>query len=373
MSILVAILGFNLLIVIHELGHYLFARWAGMRVLKFSIGVGPAILRAESAGGTVYQIGAFPVGGYVQVAGMGTHDRHERGSYADKSLSARTAVVLAGPLFNFLFAAGVYAALFAGTSAIYYESRPQGTPTVRAVEEPAASAGLKPYDTIVAINGRPTQSMRDILKAVGASEGRALVVDVIRSPDGSPPPRTVKPIDMKDVPEGLVMAWPDPPADWPRARVSITPKRSKKGWQLGVSLELARFGVQGAGNLALFSLREVGALSTRMLEGLGRVLRGKEEVELGGPVKITEMGADTFQRGPGWFFQFLAFLSVNLAFLNLLPLPALDGGRLMFLAVEAVARKPVNRRTEAIVHGVGVLLLFGLIIIVTVGDIASFF
>ena len=85
MSILVAILGFNLLVIVHELGHYLFARWAGMRVIKFSIGFGPAIVRMESEAGTVYQFGAFPIGGYVQIAGMGSQDRHERGSYAPRS------------------------------------------------------------------------------------------------------------------------------------------------------------------------------------------------------------------------------------------------------------------------------------------------
>ena len=375
MSILVAILGFNVLILVHELGHFLLARLSGMRVLKFSVGFGPAIVRF-TRGTTIYQIAAFPVGGYVQIDGLGPGERGDDPvNFHNRPMWGRVATVLAGPVFNLAFAAIVYVFLFGTASSIYLGGRSEGTPLVRDVAAPAQQAGVLPGDLIERVGDRPVRSMGELLAAVGASEGAAVEVVVARPPAGESVRYEILPLDAHDSGRyaGIQMYWPRAEASWPRLTLTVTPEKTAKGYKLGVMVDYARFGAESwlvAGGAAV---RETGALSLGLVRAIGRAFKGEEEVKLASAVKITEMGADTFQRGPTWFFQFLAFLSINLALVNLLPLPALDGGRLAFLLVEAVARRPINRRTEALIHGVGMLLLLGLIVLVTASDILSYF
>jgi regulator of sigma E protease len=375
MSILVAILGFNLLVIVHELGHFLFARAAGMRVEKFSIGFGPPILRMTGKTGTVYQWATFPIGGYVAVTGQAERAQADHAdSYQSKSLLARAAMVSAGPLFNFGLAALLYIGLFGTTNAIYFEGAPEGTTMVLEAQEPAASAGLQPYDTIERIDGKFMQSRADVLRAVGKGKGRPIEIVVARPPAGTRPIWETQALNgQAGAPEGLQLSVPKAEADWPRVTLTITPRDTPAGPKLGVLLDYARFGFDGWGQSALYGARQVGAVSQKMLQGIAKAIKGEGEAKLGGPVKITEIGADTYKRGKAWFLSFLAFLSINLGLLNLLPLPALDGGRLVFLLIEAIARKPVSARTESYIHGFGMLLLLGLIVVVTASDVLSLF
>lgn len=159
---------------------------------------------------------------------------------------------------------------------------------------------------------------------------------------------------------------------WERLTFSLTPKEVAQGvFMIGVTPELDRFGVEGAWRaLSLASVESV-ELMRSMYEKLIGAARGHEQVEVASVVKITAISADTVKMGSEWFINFLAFLSLNLALLNLLPLPALDGGRLIFLGIEAVSRRPVPPRIEMFVHAFGVIFLIGLTLWVTAKDVLS--
>lgn len=379
MSILVAILGFNLLIVVHELGHFLLARASGMRVLVFSIGFGPAILKVNR-GGTVYQLAALPLGGYVRIHGQGPDERDERpDNFHARPWLARFATVAAGPFFNLLLAALIYVFLFAQATSISLDGQPEGSTLIRSVQGAAVEATLQPGDLIEALNETPVRSHVQLAVALGqAPKGQPVSLRVVRPPEGQSVPFVGEPVSAYPGFEGARYAGvqlyrPKAPEGWARREVQVQPEAGPKGPRLGVGLEYARFGTEGLGQSLWVGSQEAYALSRALLQKLHKAMRGEEKVQLASAVKITEIGADTFERGPIWFVQFLAFLSINLGLLNLLPLPALDGGRLLFLIIEVVARRPVSRRVEGIVHAVGMLFLLGMVLIVLAGDILSYF
>ncbi|MEZ4464424.1 MAG: site-2 protease family protein [bacterium] len=179
--------------------------------------------------------------------------------------------------------------------------------------------------------------------------------------------------DAGEIAEGLQIAVPRAPPDARRLVVAVQPEKSARGWRIGVSPELARFGADGFGAAVRFAGTETWSVIHAMLSFVGRALKGEEEVQVASVVKITQVGADTVSRGWEWFFNLLALLSINLGFLNLLPLPALDGGRLVFVAYEAIAGKPAPQRVEGFIHATGMVLLMGLILVVTARDILDLF
>ena len=368
MSAVVALLGFQLLVFVHELGHFLVARATGMRVLRFSVGFGPALLRVTHRG-TVYSLGLLPFGGVVQVAGLnvsgGPGAEPEPGDFGTRRLWQRAAMVLAGPLFNIGFAALLALVAFLGFKAMRYDGRPLATMVLAEVEGPAAAAGLRPGDAIVGVDGEVVNRLRELNDRVGAAEGRPLRLDVRRPPPGAERPYSVLPYDAERAP-GLLVSIPVVGDDWTAEEIVITPSLTARGWRLGIRPQLARFGTDGVGSALEYAGRSTWALNALFLESLGRMFRGEEKAEVSGIVKLVSVGADLISLGlSDWFLDLLILISINLAILNLLPLPALDGGRLMFLLVELVARRPVPRRLEAIVHATGFVLFFGLILVVS--------
>ncbi len=360
MSILIAILGFNLLVVLHELGHFLLARLTGMRVLKFSIGFGPALISAKR-GDTTYQFALIPVGGFVQVAGMNSSEERDPDSYHGRPIWQRALMVSAGPVANLLFAVGLYLYLFASFNALSYEGGARlPTLMVREVSGPAEKAGLRPFDSIKRINDTHVQSFQELRQATGRSQGKPLKLSVLRSPSGERPPFEYKSVGESD--PGLVLAIPQEGEDWKPLELEIQPLETPKGYLLGIIPDLVRFGAEDLPTAGRFAVSESYALISKFLKMLKRALEQKEEVQVASVVKITEVGADRVKMGSEWFLELLALLSLNLAFLNLLPLPALDGGRLLFLLIEAVARRPIPQRLEGLVHGIGILFLMGVMI-----------
>lgn len=385
MPIIIAILGFSLLIVVHELGHFIAARLVGMRVIKFSIGFGPAIVRVKGKE-TIYQLAAFPIGGYVQVAGLGAASEgeefqvFERGeqwlkdgarNYEARPLWQRALFVGAGPGFNFVFAVLLFAGLFAAGLAVTTDFKRTASLVVKevAADKPAALAGLLPGDVIERIDGEPVRTFAALKRKVGASEGRPLRLTVARSPDGAPVPlsRKVREDD------GLVLMWPDPPESWTRVELSIAPEETDRGYLLGLSPEPIRFAADGASDALTLGARETWVVTAATFGALRKWLAGSDEAQLGSVVKITKIGADTVKMGSEWFLTLMAVLSVNLGLLNMLPVPGLDGGRMMFILVEAVARRPVPPRFEVAIHAVGLLFLFGLVAVVVARDVAEIF
>ncbi len=380
MSIVVAIIGFSFLILIHELGHYLAARAVGMRARKFSVGFGPAIVRVETKE-TVFQLAAIPIGGYVQVDGLA--GSNEANPYDDlgatlennsqpqerRPLWQRALVVSAGPAFNFGLAVLLYAGLYGSFNAVAYEWKREATTTIKEVSEPALTAGIKTHDTIESINGKRILTFKQLKRAIGENGGAPLTVVVARSPTGDTPP--TRQIETEQ--EGLILAWPTPPVHWSRETITIIPAKTGKGHRIGVVPEFARFGSPDLAAATQLAMLETWAVTKKILITLGELFQGSEDAQVASVVKITEVGADSVKMGSEWFLSLLALLSINLGLLNLLPLPALDGGRLAFIGIEAIARKPVPPRVEVWVHGIGMLALMALMVVVMAKEIAEKF
>lgn len=384
MDLVITIVGLSLLVVVHELGHFLAARAVGMRVVKFSIGFGPAVVRYRGSE-TIYQLAAIPIGGYVQVEGLGGGSEGDefaaivdrkslsgnQRSYESRPLWQRTLFVAAGSTFNFVFAFALFFGLFAASAGTTIGFRKDATLVVDKVkaDSGAAAAGLMPGDVIERIDGEPVVRFSVLRRAVGESEGQPLKLTVARPPAGAEMPIEWRPYGE----DGLLASVPVPPDDWPRMVIAVAPRESARGYKLGINPQVRTFGADGLGAAAVLAWNETLAVTAFIVEGIGKLFRGSDEVQLGSVVKMAQLGADQVDMGWGWFLPFLAFISVNLGLLNLLPIPGLDGGRLMFIGIEAVARRPVPPRFEIVVHAVGLLFLFGLIGFVLFRDIAEIF
>ncbi len=335
-NVLVAILLLGVLIAIHEAGHYLAARLSGMRVERFSLGFGPA-LATFTRGETEWRIGALPFGGYVKIAGMNPGDDvapDDPRSYANKPAWMRLAVILAGAIMNFVLAwALFFGLLLAGLD----------VPTTKVgglVEGmPAAAAGLLEGDRIVAVGGAPTRTFSELSEAMAENAGKPTTLSVERGGE--------------------------------RLELPVTPTEAGL---IGVrpSDEVVEVAF-GPGEAAVRASYRVvnGILGT--IATIVALVSGTAEGNLMGPIGITSEIAKNVHRGVTWLLGIAASLSIALGFFNLLPVPALDGGRAVFLGVEVVRRKPIDARAEAWIHGVGFLLLLGLILAVSVGDVGRLF
>jgi len=340
--IAVTVLAFGLLIVIHELGHYLAARACGMRVERFSIGFGPVVWSARR-GATEWAVSAVPLGGYVKIAGMAPGEDiapGDRSAYVNQPAWRRFAVIMAGPAMNYLLAVVLAAGLLATMGL------PQAD-TAAAVGEvvsggAAARAGLRAGDRIASADGHPISDWVALVQAVRAHPGTDLPLLVVRAgaPAGAPPEAIVlRPDDVGGV-----------------GKAGIAP-----------SLRTVRAGPLESAGMAL---RLTNERAGEILSGLGQVVTRKQKAELRGPVGIAEEMARSAKAGAAPFLMMVWLISIMLAIFNFLPLPALDGGRLIFLVYEMVTRRPVNQKVEAVIHTVGFVLLFGLLIGVTMfGDL----
>ncbi|HUJ26883.1 MAG TPA: M50 family metallopeptidase [Myxococcales bacterium] len=334
MAILVAIIGLGLLIAAHEAGHYLFARWMGMRVETYSLGFGPRIAGFRR-GDTDYRLSALPLGGYCRIAGFtpddpAAQDPDDTGSYVNKPAWRRFLVIAAGPGVNYFVAFLIIAALYAthgflDLTTTRIEVIPGG---------PAAAAGLHTGDQVVAVDGVAVatfEEMRAQLQSAGAPAERR--IDVLRGGQ--------------------------------RVAVAVRPDRGT----ISVKLDhvLVRLPLGAAIPRAA---RDVWDLNAATLGALADVVRGRGTASLAGPVAIVRQSAAEVKRGLADFASILANISVGLALFNFLPVPSLDGGRLVFLGYELVTRRKANQRFETAVNVVGLLLLLGLLLAVVVfGDL----
>jgi regulator of sigma E protease len=336
LHILAGILGLGLLIVVHETGHLLAARASGMRVVRFSIGFGPPLLRYQSKRSeTLYQVALIPFLAYVQIAGMNPFeeiDPDDKTSYANASLFARIFAILAGPLANYLFASVLFFVYFA----IGGVPQAATNATVEVLDKgPAQAAQMRTGDTIVAVGGTKVDDWEAMRKIVVKSPGKPLVFDVQRGKE--------------------------------RLQLTITPKAEKNEGRIGVGIFMSNVPVtlKEAGIKSLVTPYVVVKAS---IINLGRIITFKEPPDLGGPVRIVNETSKAASEGWLSFVSFLGMLSAYLGGFNALPFPALDGGRLAFLAYEAVTRRKPNARIEVMVHALGFAMLLTLIAIVTFSD-----
>lgn len=349
--IVAAVVAFGVLVFLHELGHFLVAKKAGVGVLTFSIGFGPKIL-VRKYGETEYCVSAFPLGGYVKMVGEDPRDEVDSmdrdRSFANKGLARRTAIVAAGPGANFLLAALVFLFVFMVFGV------PYRTAEIGAVQpdSPAAAAGLQAGDRVVLVGERPIVSWDELSGSVRASEGRPLDLGMVRG-------------EREFV-------------------VTLSPRRGQTQNLLGEPVETWLIGVQNAGSvevsrknpltaawLAVVRTVEVSLLTVEVLVKMvvGRV----DSANLGGPLMIAQMAGQQAQRGVPDYLFLVALLSVNLGVLNLLPIPMLDGGHLLFFLIEATRGRPLDTRQRERAQQMGLVLLLFVMVYAFYNDLARIF
>lgn len=342
MGIVLAILVFSLIVFIHELGHFLLAKANGIRVDEFSIGMGPRLL-SKVKGETRYSLKLFPIGGSCMMGEDDVEDTSE-GSFNSKSVWARISVVAAGAIFNFILAF-VFAVIIVGY--VGYDE-----PVISDVIEgySAEAEGMEAGDRIVRMNGKKINLWREVTYYNMFHAGET--VDVIYERDGE------------------------------RQEVTLVPKKNEEGsYLLGVTSQ-GKYTKANVLTALQYGFYEVKFWISTTIESLGSLLTGQTGVDqLSGPVGIVDVVDDTYQQSKSYgaivvLMQMLnigILLSANLGVMNLLPLPALDGGRLVFLIIEAIRGKRVAPDKEGMVHFVGMILLFALMIFVLFNDVKRIF
>lgn len=345
----------TVLVFVHELGHFLVARRNGVRVEVFSIGFGPELFGWTDRARTRWKFSLIPLGGYVKMFGdanaasqpsgdvehMSSEDRAV--AFQTKRLGQRTWIVAAGPLANFLFAVVLLAGLFATIG------QPFTPPVVGDVmpESAAAEAGIQPGDRIVELDARTIERFEDVQQIVRPSAGQPLEIVIVR--DG----------------EEIVL--------------TVAPKLSELTDNFGNRRQIGLLGITRSSveyvrhdplTAFLRAGRETVDLSLGTLAALGQIIAGTRSAEeLGGPLRIAQMSGTVAESGLVPVIWFMAVLSVNLGLINLFPIPMLDGGHLLFYAIEAVRGRPLGERAQEYGFRIGVALVFSLMLFVTLNDL----
>jgi regulator of sigma E protease len=348
-SIGAAVIGLGVLIVFHEFGHFLLAKLSGVGVLTFSVGFGPKLWVVKK-GETEYALSAFPLGGYVKMVGEDPDEEVQQAdiekSFAHKSLLKRIAIVVAGPGFNLLLAVFLFIVVFT------FYGVPVMSTQVSGVEKgsPAERAGIAKGDRIVAIDGEPVKEWEELSKKIKGSGGRTLNLQIRRGEETKN--ITVQPIQK----EGR----------------NIFGER-KDDWIIGIGSQVSI--EKGNPGLAVVkAVVQTYDYAKLTLMAFYKMLLGDVSPRnIGGPILIAQMAGQQAQEGLGSFLAFLAVLSINLGVLNLLPVPVLDGGHLLFFLVEAVIRKPLSVKYREVAQQVGICLLALLMVYAFYNDIVRFF
>lgn len=343
-QILLAALGISLLMIVHEAGHYFAARAFGMRVTVFSIGIGPAIAKLKPRGSsTVYQLCAIPLMAYVRIAGMNPledGDPKDSGLYENKSVIARAMTVLGGPLANYLAATIM---IFVLAMAGWREQVPTTPMVVASVETgaPAEKAGVRAGDVILAVEGNAVDDVHGLAERTAPRAGKPTIYRIER--DGvTIPTVTIVPRDAGG-----------------RGVIGVVPKLETRTREFSI------------GKAAGMAIELPWLVTVENVRAVTDLVKRPSTDGLTGPVGMVKQVAVEAEKGPYAFVWILIVLSIALGFFNLVPLPFLDGGRLVFLACElALGRRP-NQKFEMVVHAIGLVLLLGMTALVTLRDIVG--
>jgi regulator of sigma E protease len=365
-SYVVGALALALLMVVHESGHFFVARAFGMRVTKFSIGFGPTFFKIEPQDGyfwfttaagrvrlrlwahdpvrngpTVYQVAMIPFLAYVQIAGMNPLediDESDSGSYANASLLGRVLAIFGGPAANYLFASVLFfgSFFFGGRVLMPEPDAPRSTEVTVIEGRPAAAAQVKSGDRIVAVAGVPVDKWKEMADVISKHPGETIPIVVERGGQRLP--------------------------------LAVTPVNEGGKGKIGVALMSRKVNVS-AQEAAKLAVKTPPMVVKNLVVGLGELITGKVEGELSGPVGMVRETARQARSGWTDLLFFMGSLSAYLGAFNLIPFPALDGGRLMFLGYEATTRRRPNARIEAHIHFIGLFMMLGLMVYVTVNDL----
>jgi regulator of sigma E protease len=350
----------TVVVFVHEMGHYLVGRWCGIGVQAFSIGFGPELFGFNDRRGTRWKLSAIPLGGYVKFVGDmsvtsspdADGEKHlspeeRRIAFHTQPVWKRAATVFAGPAFNFLLTIAVFAVMFAAYG------RDVREPMVAQVNpgSPAASAGFQPGDRFVSINGRQIETFDDVRRIVSGRAGDTLTFVMLR--DGKDVTLTATPqiVEQQDA-LGNVM------------KVGVIGVVNDE--QLGQPRHIDYGPVEAIGA----AVSQTGHIIAATGQFLKRFVVGREDkCQLGGPVRIADMAGKAAKAGFEWLVQLVAMLSVGIGILNLLPIPPLDGGHLVFYGYEAVFRRPVPERMMEAVYRTGMFLVLAFMAFVFWNDL----
>jgi regulator of sigma E protease len=345
----------TVLVFIHEYGHYIVARWCGVRVEVFSIGFGPELFGRTDSHGTRWKVSAIPLGGYVKMFGQGANllegEAGKAMSEADrqvafdfKSVWRRMAIVAAGPVANYVFAAAIFAAIFA------IHGKDVAAPVIGDVQPASAAyeAGLKAGDRVLSLNGTSVEDFDDIREFVQLNLDQEIAITLDR--------------------DGTVQT------------VVARPTISVETDVLGNELRLGRLGIMAAGKAervemgvadsVVEGVKRVFEMSAAMLKGVWQMVTGVRPAdELGGVIRIGYLSGEIAQIGIWSLISFAAMLSVNLGLVNLFPIPLLDGGHLTYYAIEAARGKPLGERTQEWGFRIGIAFVLGLMLFATWNDL----
>jgi regulator of sigma E protease len=346
------------LVFIHELGHYLVARWFGVGAESFSIGFGREIAGWTDKRGTRWKVGWLPLGGYVKFVGdlnpvsmpgefeedMTAEER--RRSFHHRPVWQRFLIVLAGPLANFLLAIAIFAAFFAMLGI----PRTANVVTAIAQGSPAQAAGIRPGDRIISIAGRGTPTFEDISQVVALRPGAKAELRIERG--------------------GRPLSLP--------AKIGVAEEKDR----FGQVFKVGRLGIYGgqrqyarlpAAQLVPAASAFTWSMTRSIVDALGQIITGRRSVkELGGPLKMAQIAGQQASLGLFEFVYLVALFSINLGFINLLPVPMLDGGHLALYSIEAVRRRPVSLQAQEWAFRGGLALLLALLLFTTLNDLGSF-
>ncbi|MGP1406786.1 RIP metalloprotease RseP [Selenomonas sp.] len=340
LTLFAAVFVFGILVIVHELGHFAAAKLTDMRVDRFAIGFGPRIFKYKR-GETEYSLRALPLGGFNDIAGMdaASNMAGERG-YCAKSIPARMIVILAGSFMNLILPIFLFFGIFffAGVST------PSPEPVLGTVVagHPAAGAGLLAGDRIVAIEGTPVTSWQDITSLIKDAGGKVLRVEYERA--GERQTTSVIPVYNAQEKRSLI-------------GISASAVTRMPGFFESVELAFTR----------------TGTTLMMMLSMLGQIFTGEQQADLAGPIGVAQIAGEAAQIGIVPLLSLTALLSLNLAIINLFPIPALDGGHFLTLVVEAVRGKPLSGKAMHYAQMFGISLLVLLMLYATKNDIMRIF
>ena len=346
------------LVFLHEMGHYLAGRWFGVKIDAFSIGFGNELFGWTDKRGTRWKFSALPLGGYVMFGG----DRNpasipdaawlelpaeERGrTLQGKPVWQRAIVSAAGPVVNFIVAI----VIFAGIAMAYGVDATPATVSLVQPGSAAAAAGIRVGDRVTMLGGRPVDTFSDLANFTLMRPGER--VPVLLSRDGRPVQLdlTIGAVEQKD-------------------RFG----NAYRVGRLGIAAGKPVFREVGLLEAPLAGLRMTGAALQSTVDGLGQIITGRRSVdELGGPLRIAKISGETLSLGTPYLISFIATISINLGFINLLPVPLLDGGHLFFYAIEAIRRRPVTANVQEWAFRGGLAAILALMVMVTINDLGAF-
>ena len=373
-TIIAFILILSVLVFVHELGHFLAARKFGAKADEFGLGFPPRLFgfykstsgtwkytwwrkEVTDAADTIYSINLIPLGGFVKIQGEDGEDKKDVMSFANKPIWQRTIILCAGVLMNVLLAIVIFTGMFFFGSNQSLEGLPQNGAKITNrhlevvsvnIDSPAAKAEVKPGDTVVAINGHEMMTVDELQAFVSDKAGQSLTYTIKRGNEELT--KEITPIILQETNRG---------------GIGIAP--SEVGF---IRYSWYRSIIEGVKTTGIF----MWLIITGFADLLSRLVTGHSvSNEVSGIVGIAVLTGQVVDLGFSYLFQFAALLSLNLAFINILPIPALDGGRILFLIVEKIKGRPVKQETEAMVHNIGFMLLIGLMILVTFTDIKRLF